>query len=356
MAHTNLGIALAAKGEVDGAIACYRKALEIDPRLAQAHYNLGSALQAKGDTDGAIRCYRKVLELDPRLAMAHYNLGSALQAKGGTDGAIRCYTKALELDPRLAMAHYNLGIALAGKGDVDGAIRCYRRAIELQPEHAEAHCNLGFHLQGQGHLAEALAELRRGHELGSRQPDWPYPSAMWVRRAEGMAAQEAKLPAFLEGKYRPADNQQRLDLAQVCVLTKRPRAAAGLYADAFAADPKLLDDMGHRYNAACYAALAGCGQGKDAAKLEDKERDRWRKQALDWLRADLEAWRKVLDQGKSPERAAALKALRHWQQDADLASLRDEKALAGLPAAERRAWQGLWADVAALVQRATPPP
>ena len=45
-------------------------------------------------------------------------------------------------------------------------------------------------------------------------------------------------------------------------------AAARFYEEAFAAQPKLADDLGaaHRYNAACAAALAGCGQSKDAGK------------------------------------------------------------------------------------------
>ena len=38
------------------------------------------------------------------------------------------------------------------------------------------------------------------------------------------------------------------------------------------------------------AALAGCGQGYDAAQLDGQERSGWRKQALHWLRADLKAY------------------------------------------------------------------
>ena len=47
---------------------------------------------------------------------------------------------------------------------------------------------------------------------------------------------------------------------------------------------------------ACAAALAGCGQGKDAGKLAGDERTRLRNQALGWLKADLEAWRRLLAQ------------------------------------------------------------
>jgi hypothetical protein len=44
--------------------------------------------------------------------------------------------------------------------------------------------------------------------------------------------------------------------------------------------------------------------------------------------------------------------LRHWQQDGDLAGLRDAAALAKLPAEERAACERLWADVAALLKKA----
>ena len=44
--------------------------------------------------------------------------------------------------------------------------------------------------------------------------------------------------------------------------------------------------------------------------------------------------------------------LQHWQNDIDLAGIRDEAALAKLPEAERKEWQGLWEDVKALLERA----
>jgi hypothetical protein len=44
--------------------------------------------------------------------------------------------------------------------------------------------------------------------------------------------------------------------------------------------------------------------------------------------------------------------LQHWQQDPDLASVRGDKALAAMPAEERDAWRKLWADVAALAEKA----
>jgi serine/threonine-protein kinase len=128
------------------------------------------------------------------------------------------------------------------------------------------------------------------------------------------------------------------------------------YADAFAAEPKLADDLrsGHRYNAACAAALAAAAKGEDAAKLADQERAKLRQQALDWLQADLAAWTNLAEKGPPQARMAVQQKLRHWQQDSDLAGVRGD-ALARLPAAERDAWRKLWADVDALLKRAGSP-
>jgi hypothetical protein len=107
----------------------------------------------------------------------------------------------------------------------------------------------------------------------------------------------------------------------------------------------------HRYNAACAAALAAAGAGKDAPP-SDADRARLRGKALGWLRAEFDAWAKALDGGDPRARPAFASILQHWKVDPDLASLRDANALAKLPEAERKDWQALWADVDALLKRA----
>jgi serine/threonine-protein kinase len=181
--------------------------------------------------------------------------------------------------------------------------------------------------------------------------------ADWVRRAETLAALEGKLSGFLKGEYQAKDNTERLDLAEVCSAKKLYDATARLYTDAFAADPKLGEDLAaqHRYNAACYASLAAAGQGQDSARLNDNERTRLRKQVLDWLRADLALRAKQVESGQPAYRAEVQRVMQHWQRDSDLAGLRDEVRLAKLPEAERNAWQALWGEVRALLERAESP-
>lgn len=65
-----------------------REAIRLKPDDAEAHYNLGVALRARADLDGAITEYREAIRLKPDDAETHYNLGIALRAKGDLDGAI----------------------------------------------------------------------------------------------------------------------------------------------------------------------------------------------------------------------------------------------------------------------------
>jgi tetratricopeptide (TPR) repeat protein len=340
---------------VEGAIACYRKAIALDPRNASAHANLGNALADKGEVEGAIACYRKAIALDPKLALAHYNLGNALYARKDVAGAIACFRKAIAANPKLAPAHYNLGIALHAQKDVEGAVASLRKAIAADPTFAHASVALGEVLMQQGQFAQARSATRRC--LKRLSPDHPLrqPAARLLQQCEWLLALEERLTAVLKGKAEPKDAAERLNLAG---LAQQPykreyAAAARLYAEAFADNKTSGDLMAlHRYNAACAAALAAAGKGEGAGKWEDKERARLRRQALEWLQADLPRWTKALDKEDPRIKAAVRQQMRHWQTDPDLASVRDKETLAKLPEDERKAWRKLWADVAALLKRA----
>jgi tetratricopeptide (TPR) repeat protein len=353
-AYRNLGIVLTDKGQVDAAIACYQKAIELDPKDATGHNSLGVGLHGKGQVDDAIACFQKAIDLDPTLANAHINLGSVLAGKGQVDAAIACFQRGIVLNPKHANAHNNLGGALARKGQVDAAIACYEKAIALNPELAKAHSNLGLALASKGQLDEAIASYQKAIAL---KPNYTQARAL-LAKAERLVAIRDKFAAFQKGTYTPATPSERLDLVEWCQVKKLHHTAAGLYADAFADAARLADDLnaGHRYSAACHAALAAAGQGEDAAKLDDKERTRLRQQALAWLRADLALWAKRLETGQFADRVAVQPALRHWQQNRNLAGLRDAAALAKLPAEEHQACTQLWADVAALLKKAEEKP
>jgi tetratricopeptide (TPR) repeat protein len=348
-AHSGLGLALADKGDLDGAIACYKKALTLDPKDAPDHNNLGKSLYAKGDLDGAIASFRKAIDIDPRLVQAHNNLGTALADKGELDGAIACYKTALTLAPRLALAHYNLGLALADKGDPDGAIACYKKAIQLDPEYAQPRVEMGQVLLQQGRYAAARESTRRALELLPTDAPPRLRVRQQLQLCETMLALDQKLPAILRNEVTPSNPGEAVALASMCLqpCKKRYAAAARLYADAFAAEPKLATDSeaGHRYNAASSAVLAAAGQGEDARLLPDKVVTMFRRWALDWLRADLAAYAKLAGQNNLALKQTIQQRLAHWRQDPDIASVREPHALERLPENERAAWRALWRDV-----------
>jgi tetratricopeptide (TPR) repeat protein len=338
-AHLNLGAALKDNGQLDEAIAEYREALRLMPGYALAYNNLGAALYAKGRLDEAITAYQEALLLKRDDAEAHDD-----------DEAIAVYREALHLKPDFAVAHNNLGAALKAKGQLDEAIAAYREAIRFKPDYAEAHCNLGQVLLRKGQVKEAVEELRCGHKLGSRNPSrWPYPSAQWLDAAERLMQAKERLPSVLQGKDQPKDARERIAFAQLCQeFRERHAASVHYYEEAFTAEPKLAENptTGHRYNAACAAARAGTGKGKELAVLDAKDRARLRKQGLDWLRSDLAAWRRLLDEDPAKARPVIVQTMRFWLADTDFAGVRGPEALANLPEAEREAWRQLWADVA----------
>jgi serine/threonine protein kinase/Flp pilus assembly protein TadD len=389
-AHNNLGITLEKTGDLAGAISEYQTALRLKVDHVEAHHNLGNALKNTGDLKGAIEEYRTALRLKPDLvephvglsaalieignpqesitesqialrlkpgdAVAHNNLGLALAQTGDLEGAITEYQTALRLKADYAYPHYNLGNALSEKHDRNGAIAEYQIALRLKPDYAEAHINLGNRLYEKGQFRESLEHIRRGHDLGSRKANWPYPTAKYVAEGERLVELEDELPGIIRGEAKPRDDTERLEFAWICARKQLNATAAQLYVEAFVAQPELAADFvkQHRYNAACAAALAGCSQGEDARAIDDAERARLRQQAFEWLRADLDCWRKLLEGDSADSRARVVKTLKHWQTDSDLAGVRDPAALglAKLPEPEREAWSKLWAEVGELIREA----
>ena len=350
-AHGNLGLELYRQGDLEGAIRSYREAIRLDPSVASAHGNLAAALHGKGDLDGSIQATREALRLDPKNAGKRSDLGAALCEVGDLDGAMVELREALRLDPKDADTHNNLGNVFTDKGELEPAIAAYREAIGLEPTFAMAHRNLATALQRRGLLSESLEAFRRAHELGSRQQRWPFPTAQEVKQAERLVAAAARLPAFARGEAKAATAQELLDMGQAGSLTSSYAGASLAWERALAMEPSLGADLAasHRYNAACAAALAGTGKGTDAATLDDAGRARWRRQALEWLRADLDAWMKVTDT------RVARATLEHWRKDADLAVLRDEIALARASAEDAAACRALWRDVDKTLERLAAP-
>jgi serine/threonine-protein kinase len=387
-AHSSLGLALSAQGKHDEAIrefvaairarpgdaralgtlvtdliaqnapgdaeAVCREAIRVNPEDAVAHGNLGWALLERRQWEESVAASREALRLDPNLPWAHNNLGNALQAQGKLADAIAEYHAAIRLKPDYANPHNNLGNALKAQGKLDEAIAEYRAAIQFDPRYTTAHQNLGIALRKQGKLEDALAALRRAGALAAPGSSRARDVSSLIRQTQQMIAVAGRLPAVLKREDRPRDAAEVSAFRLLCLDQDRYAAAARLLGEVLAADPNLGDDRrnGHRYNAACYAALAGCGKSKDDPPLDEPARAALRQQSLGWLKAERDAWARQLEAGAPPDRAVVIKNLKHWQQDADLAGVRGDDALAKLPDEEQKAWRDMWSDVEGLLKKA----
>jgi serine/threonine-protein kinase len=136
-------------------------------------------------------------------------------------------------------------------------------------------------------LASAIIDFDWRAASADVRESWIY----HVLRREAEAMLFPNLPAFLEGKYQPTNQCERLAFVGPAEFEGLTYAAARLYADAFTAGPSLANEseLGRRYRSTCMAASAGSGRGKDALGLDDQERARLRDQARKWMRAELAA-------------------------------------------------------------------
>jgi serine/threonine-protein kinase len=349
--YNNIGSILWRKGQPEEALPHFRRAVELEPTYANAYFNLGRNLSDLGRQDEAIPVYQKAIELNPKDGDSSINLGSILLQKGRFKEAVDVLERAVRLRPQAYGAHYNLGNAYMKLGRLDDAAYWFRKTIEINPNYAQAHCNLGSVLRERGEFQASLDAYRQGHKLGSKSPHWSYPSAEWVREAERLVELDERLEKVLRGAAAPKDDAERVVLVSFCQQNKRRFAtAAHLWQEIFAATPALAEDpsLGYRYSAAGAAARAACGQGDDAAQLDNQARTSLRGQAQTWLRADLAAWRKRSETSVA-SRQAVHQNMHQWQRDPAFAGMRGDAALARLPEGERSAWRQLWADVAALL-------
>jgi serine/threonine-protein kinase len=332
--------------DTEKALAAFREAVRLKPDYAEAHFNLGNAHRAGGRLDEALAETREAVRLRPDYAEAHVNLGILERAQGSAEVAVAEYREAIRINPELAEAHLCLGHALLAQGKPGEAVAPYREAVRLRPDDAEAHCQLATALQAQGDYASAVQEFRAGHEIGSRRPGWPHPSADWVREAERLSALADRLPAALRGDELP-DPETEIQLARIAAARRLHVGSARLSRDAFRRRGELADDLasGARFAAARSAALAGAGRGDDAPPPDEKDRVRWRQQAIAWLRADLDLTARLLKTADPSSSDDAETRLGRWQRDPDLSPLRDGPDFDGLTEAERAACRDLWVEV-----------
>jgi tetratricopeptide (TPR) repeat protein len=154
----------------DQAIDAYQKALALRGHYAEAQVGLGDAKAAKGDHEGAIGHYQKALGVDPLNARVHFSLGKIYYGeKGLYYEAVQAYKKAIDLDPFFLDARMGLGEIYEEKGLYKDAITEYKKVVEADAKHTGAHYNLALAYE-KVDVKEAVDAWERYIALASQIP------------------------------------------------------------------------------------------------------------------------------------------------------------------------------------------
>ena len=404
--------ALKALGRLDGAVAEYREAVRLKPDdVATMAYLVAMLAERKGWGEIVTLTLRAV-ERKPDDPSLRHRLALAQLLSGDREGYRRACTSTVEKfgrseakfigeaaracliapDPGVDLAaprrlaefaanrepkapwwQYVQGLAFYRAGDFERAIACLNESGKVDPGWdatslnwpvlAMAHHRLGHGAEARDWLAkarDARGDRSRGIPAATSRSPWHDREefSILLRESEelidGKTTDPAvRLPAVLRGEVPAGDAAEVAGLAYAADDRAMYATSARFFAEAFAADPKIAEvpRAGNRYNAARAAARAAAGQGKDEPPPDDAARSKLRRQALGWLKAELERGKKLLESGPPQSRPLIVSTLKHWRQDAGLATIRDAGALAKFPEAERKEWQAFWTDVEAVTAK-----
>ena len=167
-AYHSSGFGRFERGAHDAAIADFSHAIELKPDDQDLYNDRGVAKWNNGDLEGAIADYNQAIAINPKTAARSYRNRALLKvAKGDKEGAIADYNQAIELEPQNANTYNKRGELKRSQGDVDGAIADFTAAIGLDPKLAIAYKNRGDTKQAKGDSAGAQGDLKRVQELNS---------------------------------------------------------------------------------------------------------------------------------------------------------------------------------------------
>jgi|SRR5579875_115958 len=157
-AHFDLGYVFTAQHQTQKAIAEYRKAIALDPKMMQADLNLGMSLLAENPKQ-AIQPLKKAVQLDASSEPAHFALALAEERAGNNSAAQQQYELALQLAPADANARAGFARALLAGGKPAAAQRQFQKLLQLKPDDSQAELGLAQSFIAQKQNAQASQAL-----------------------------------------------------------------------------------------------------------------------------------------------------------------------------------------------------
>jgi tetratricopeptide (TPR) repeat protein len=161
------------KEDVEAAINQFKRALEVDPRLARAHTGLARAYAMRVNLfgypwswlDTAIEEASVALKLDPDLPEAHMVLATTYRYKGFIDEAQQAIDKALKLHPDDELALIQAGWISIVQGKIDQAYPHFMKALELNPRLTSGYWSVGFIYLALKDFEKAESWIRKALEI-----------------------------------------------------------------------------------------------------------------------------------------------------------------------------------------------
>jgi DNA-binding SARP family transcriptional activator/TolB-like protein/Tfp pilus assembly protein PilF len=175
--------------------AAATRALALAPDLAEAHATMAQVRFAYGrDWDGADEAYRKAIELNPRYAEAYHWYSGYLVAMGRTEEAMAAATRALALDSVSPVMHSSMGRQLYYMQDYEAAKEAFHRTLAIDPGYIYGHLGLGLVLIRLDRPDEAAARFAHALEIMGQ----PHPMTLALRgHALGLAGRTAEARGIL---------------------------------------------------------------------------------------------------------------------------------------------------------------
>lgn len=232
-------IARGSAAEKDGKLreACelYRMAARSAPAYAKAHLNLGVALEALGDGEGARAALEKALSLDPAEPYANYNLGRLHYLRGALPWSERLLREALRARPEFFEARFMLACVLQDRGDARDAAAQFEAVLRERPEDFGALFHYAGALRVLGRPADAAGALRRALALDPQNADaWASLSDV-LQETEDAEGAVAALEALL--RLRPDWADAHYNQGVVLARLKRTARAEQSFRRALELDP-----------------------------------------------------------------------------------------------------------------------
>lgn len=171
---TELGKALATRGQDEQAIPIFQRVLELEPQSIDASYQLALALQRSNRPKEAILLLRKIVAVEPKNAEAMTNLGMALCQAQLANEAVPILQRAVELAPDSVISHEDLAAAYVQLSQFEDAVRELTSSLALAPDLPQLHYNLGLAFKMRDDATRATPELETAERLDPSAPEPPY--------------------------------------------------------------------------------------------------------------------------------------------------------------------------------------